>query len=121
MHKSLIVASLVLFPATAFAQDATAPTPPAVVIEKPSLSDAVPTPRETSEADGYRVAAISAGAVAGVVVANVLTGGLITPVLLAGSGGAVMSHGLGWMAVSTGTTAVGAVAGGYAGDWLYEQ
>lgn len=120
MRKSLIVASLVILPGAALAQDATAPTPPAPVIEAPSLSETVPLPRQASEEDGYRVVAISAGAVAGVVVTNVLTGGLITPVLL-GSGGAFMGHGLTWAAVSTGTAAVGAVAGGMAGDWLYEQ
>jgi hypothetical protein len=120
MRKSLIVASLVLLPGAALAQDATAPTPPAPVIEAPSLSETVPLPRQASEEDGYRVVAISAGAVAGVVVANVLTGGLITPVLL-GSGGAFMAHGFTSAAVSASTTALGAVAGGMTGNWLYEQ
>jgi hypothetical protein len=122
MRKLLIVASILLFPAAAAAQDATAPTPPAAAPATPSLSETVPIPRAESGIDGYQVAAISVGAIAGVVVANVVTGGLIAPVLMAGAGGAgVMAHGLGWMAVKAGVTAVGAVGGGYAGDWAYSQ
>jgi hypothetical protein len=122
MRKFLIVVSILLFPAAAAAQDATSPTPPAAVPATPSLSETVPLPRAESGLDGYQVAAISIGALAGVVVANVVTGGLIAPVLMAGAGGAgVMAHGVGWMAVKAGVTAVGAVGGGYAGDWVYQQ
>jgi hypothetical protein len=122
MRKFLIVTSIVLFPAVAAAQDATAPAPPAIVPDKPTLSESVPLPRSETGLDGYQVAAISIGALAGVVVANVVTGGLITPVLMSGAGGAgVMAHGVGWMAVKGGVTAVGAVAGGYGGDWVYQQ
>jgi hypothetical protein len=79
-------------------------------------------PRTESGIDGYHVAAISVGAIAGVIVANVVTGGLIAPVLMTGAGGAgAMAHGVGWMAVKAGVTAVGAVAGGYGGDWVYSQ
>jgi hypothetical protein len=122
MRKYLIVASILLFPAAAAAQDATSPTAPAAMPATPSLSETVPLPRAESGLDGYQVAAISIGAIAGVVVANVVTGGLIAPVMMAGAGGAgVMAHGVGWMAVKAGVTAVGAVGGGYAGDWVYQQ
>jgi hypothetical protein len=118
MRKFLIVASIALFPAAAAAQEATAPA----ASSTPSLSESVPLPRAESGLDGYQVAAISVGALAGVVVANMVTGGLITPVLMSGAGGAgVMAHGVGWMAVKAGVTAVGAVGGGYAGDWVYQQ
>jgi hypothetical protein len=119
MRKFLIVASILLFPAAAAAQEAPAPS---AAPSTPSLSETVPLPRAESGLDGYQVAAISVGALAGVVVANVVTGGLIAPVLMTGAGGAgVMAHGLGWMVVKAGVTAVGAVGGGYAGDWVYQQ
>jgi hypothetical protein len=120
MRKFLIVESILLFPAAAAAQEATAPAAPSS--STPSLSETVPLPRAESGLDGYQVAAISVGALAGVMVANVVTGGLIAPVLMTGAGGAgVMAHGVGWMAVKAGVTAVGAVGGGYAGDWVYQQ
>ena len=46
------------------------------------------TPADPADA-GYHVVAISAGAVAGVIVANALTGGLATPVMTIGAGGGV--------------------------------
>lgn len=64
-----IVASLLLYPvAAAAAQDA-------------------PVPRVDTDASGYRVLAIAAGAVAGVIVANIVTSGMITPMLVAATGG----------------------------------
>jgi hypothetical protein len=69
-------------------------------------------------AGSYRVVAIAAGAVAGVIVANAVTGGLATPVLVMGAGDAVLIPGSG-IYVSAATAAIGAVAGGYLGNWLY--
>ena len=60
----LALGFLLALPAMAMAQDAAAPAAPA---------DA-----------GYHVVAVSAGAVAGVIVANALTGGLATPVMTIG-------------------------------------
>lgn len=122
MRKFLIVASILLFPAAAAAQEATLPAAPSAAPSTPSLSETVPLPRAESGLDGYQVAAISIGAIAGVVVANVVTGGMIAPVMMAGAGGAaVMADGMGWMAVKAGVTLAGAVGGGYVGDWVYQQ
>jgi hypothetical protein len=64
-----IVASLLLYPvAAAAAQD-------------------VPAPRQEAEVSGYRVLAIAAGAIAGVIVANIVTSGMFTPMLMAATSG----------------------------------
>jgi len=106
-------------PAYAQAPAATVTVP---TVTAPSLSHSVPTPTTTEEASFYHVAAIATGAVAGVIVANALTAGMITPVLLAGSngGGAMMAGGgYAYAAGQAGVTIVGAVVGGYVGNWLY--
>ncbi len=85
---------------------------------------AVPVPAEQTEINGYRVLAIAAGAVGGVVVANAVTGGLITPWLTAGmaAGGAPAMVGTNVVMVNTArvvVAAAGAVVGGYVGNWIY--
>src|SRR5690625_2491739 len=82
----------------------------------------VPVPAEEVRVDGYRVLAIAAGAVGGVVAANAATGGLITPWLTAGTanGGATAGGSLlVTTAARSAVTAVGAVGGGFIGNWLY--
>ena len=97
MRKLLLALAFLLgLPAMAMAQDAAAP----------------------ADAD-YHVVAISAGAVAGVIVANALTGGLATPVITIGAGGGVAALEGGAALWSIVATAVGAVVGGYHGDWIY--
>ena len=78
------------------------------------------TPADPANA-GYHVVAISAGAVAGVIVANALTGGLATPVMTIGAGGGVAIWEGGAALWSIVSTAAGAVAGGYVGDWIYHH
>jgi uncharacterized membrane protein len=60
--------------------------------------------------DPYRVAAIAAGTLVGVIGLNVVSGGVATPVLALGTSGGVAAFA---------ATAFGAMAGGYAGSWLY--
>ncbi len=82
----------------------------------------VPVPVEETRIDGYRVLAIAAGAVGGVVVANAATGGLITPWLTAGMAGGGAMAGANMVVATTARAAVvtvGAVAGGFIGNWLY--
>jgi hypothetical protein len=67
----------------------------------------------------YHVVAIATGAVAGVIVANALTGGLATPVMTIGAGGGVAAMEGGAALLSIVATAAGAVIGGYHGDWIY--
>jgi hypothetical protein len=97
----LALGFLLAMPTMAMAQSATAPADPA---------DA-----------GYHVVAISAGAVAGVIVANALTGGLATPVMTIGAGGGVAVWEGGTALWSIVSTAAGAVIGGYFGDWVYHR
>src|SRR5260221_13690337 len=68
MRAIALALGVTLLPAAAFAQDAAAP-----------VADAAPG------VSGYRIAVIAAGTVAGVIAANALTGGLITPILLYGA------------------------------------
>ena len=85
-----------------------------------AMAQTATTPADPADA-GYHVVAISAGAVAGVIVANALTGGLATPVMTIGAGGGVAVWEGGAALWSIVATAAGAVAGGYFGDWVYHH
>lgn len=120
MRHAIVIASLLLLPVPAIAQTAATPAP--------SLSETVPLPREvTKGVSGGRVILIAAGAVTGVIVANAITGGMITPVLLLGAenglGGvaAVEAAETGWAIAQVGVTAAGAIVGGYVGNWIYGE
>ena len=65
MRAIVLALGITLLPAAAFAQTAADAAAPA--------ADAAPA------VSGYRIAVIAAGTVAGVIAANALTGGLITP------------------------------------------
>jgi|ETNmetMinimDraft_20_1059909.scaffolds.fasta_scaffold29670_2 hypothetical protein len=105
MRKILIAAALVLFSVTAQAQEAPA-----------------------TDSEGWRYVAIGAGALGGIWAANVLSAGLLMPVLAGsgiGAGGAVGVADMGahaGMFVATRAIVVvgGAIAGGYIGAWLYD-
>jgi len=131
-----VVAALLLTPGLAMAQATTAPAGAAA--PAPSLAETVPMPRLlVQEISTYRIAAISVGAVAGVVAANVLTGGFITPLVTAGMAevapAAAAAGAAATAAAATGgsaaleivqqtvVTAASAVVGGYIGDWLYGE
>lgn len=136
MRVFILLLGLIAFPLAAGAQDTTIVTPhvadggpvditPAVpsIPHSHSLSEAVPKPRLQAEVDTYRVAAIAVGAVAGVVVANAVTGGMITPILMYGSssGTAVLANGYTAAATHTLVTAGGAIGGGYIANWIYGE
>lgn len=82
-----------------------------------TLAETVPMPRVAAEVDGYRIMAIAAGTAGGLVAANVLTGGLITPVL---AGGPMITGSYVMAATQTAATAAGALVGAYIGNWVYE-
>ena len=122
MRKILLISAALVLPMNAMAQTAT------------PAAESVPTPRVEGTIDGYRVAAIAAGAVVGVIVANVVTGGMITPVLLAGAGDAGMVAAMPAVAEASVVpeaaavydtaapavvTAAGGLIGGYIGNWVY--
>ena len=72
--------------------------------------------------DPYRVAAIAAGTLVGVIGLNAVSGGAATPVLALGSaGGLAAAQGAAAYLAGLATTALGAMAGGYAAGWLYER
>lgn len=133
MRVFILLLSLIGFPLAAAAQEAvidpsavveTVPDAPVGAPEQ-SLSTAVPQPRLQAETSVYRVTAIAVGAVAGVVVANAVTGGMITPVLMYGTGtgasSAMVAGGYSAVATQALVTAVGAIGGGYIGNWIYGE
>ena len=123
--RSIIVAGLMLAPVSAFAQEATPAAPPAAsaapVTAAPATDGAGPS--------DYRVLAIAAGAVVGVAVVEFLSGGTLTPVLVAGApevmamepaaaaGAAPMDAGYSLLEVVK--VGAGAIIGGYVGNALY--
>jgi hypothetical protein len=60
--------------------------PPAAAPELSSPAQLVPMPPPEADVSRYRVLAIAGGAVIGVIAANVITGGIITPILAVGTG-----------------------------------
>ncbi len=107
MRHLVVVASLLLVPGAAIAQTAAPPT----------------VSQDGTELGGHRMLAIAVGAVAGVVIVNGLTGGMATPILLAGTGGtpvlAAAAAEPALAVVQAGIIIVGGVVGGYVGDWFY--
>jgi hypothetical protein len=109
MRKVLVAGTAVAF-ALAMTPQSFAQEAPAA----PSLSEQVPMPDTESYTGFWRITAISVGAVVGVVVVNAITGGLITPVLLAGTEGAAaapaMMQGAGAAMPAAGAAVVDAAA-----------
>ena len=122
-----LLALALLLPAAARADTSgsatAAPTAAAVntvATDAATAADAyLPLPRAmTPEVSMYRVAAIALGTVAGAIVGNVLTSGLMTPVLTAGLAGPGIAAVTGSaLAVSAVTTTFFAGIGAYLGVW----
>ena len=129
--RSLILAlTLLAFGAASVLPAAAQNAPPASVAPpgseaapSASLSASVPTPTDPDATDPYQIAAITVGAVGGIMLANMLTAGLATPAAAAagGTGVVAMEVGAGYamMASQVAVSAVGAVIGGYVGYWVY--
>jgi hypothetical protein len=127
--RGLAIAIVVLLsPLTALAETAQ----PAA----PTLAETAPMPRAPAAALSFHnVAAISIGAIAGVIVVNMVTGGMIMPILaagvaettpaavpaVAGAAAPAAMAGIDYVATASqvAVAAVGAVVGGYVGNWLY--
>jgi len=127
--RGLVIAVVVLLsPLTALADTA---QPSA-----PTLAETAPMPRPpAADLSFHNVAAISLGAIAGVIVVNMVTGGMIMPILaagvaettpaaVAGAAGAAAPAAIASVdyvatASQVAVAAVGAVVGGYVGNWLY--
>ena len=128
---AIAIVVLLLSPLTALAETA---QPSA-----PTLAESAPMPQApAADLSFHNVAAISIGAIAGVIVVNMVTGGMIMPILAAGvaettpaavpavagaAGAAAPAAMAGVDYVATASqiavAAVGAVVGGYVGNWLY--
>jgi hypothetical protein len=106
MRKFLIATVFVLMSVTAQAQEAPA-----------------------SGGDSWRYVAIGAGALGGIWVANVLSAGLLMPIVASGgigAGGGIGVAGMGaggglFIATRALITVGGAIAGGYIGAWYYDD
>ena len=127
---AIAIVVLLLSPLTALADTAQP--------KAPTLAETAPMPRApAADLSFHNVAAISIGAIAGVIVVNMVTGGMIMPVLaagvaetpaavpaVAGAAGAAAPAamaGIDYVATASqvAVAAVGAVVGGYIGNWLY--
>lgn len=71
--------------------------------------------------DGYRMLAITAGALGGAVATNMVIGGVVAPVVAGGAIGAIEGIGGAFMVAHGAAVVAGAVAGGYFADWLYRH
>jgi len=128
MRGLAIAIVALLLPLTALADNAQPSTP--------TLAETAPMPRApAADMSFHNVAAISIGAIAGVIVVNMVTGGMIMPVLAAGvaettpaavpavvgaaAPAAMASVDYVATASQVAVAAVGAVVGGYVGNWLY--
>ena len=128
MRGLAIAIVVLLLPLTAMAETAQ----PAA----PTLAESAPMPQPpAADLSFHNVAAISIGAIAGVIVVNMVTGGMIMPVLaagvaettpaaVAGAAGAAAPAAMASVdyvatASQLAVAAVGAVVGGYVGNWLY--
>jgi len=128
MRGLAIAIVVLLLPLTAMAQTAQ----PAA----PTLAESAPMPQSpAANLSFHNVAAISIGAIAGVIVVNIVTGGMIMPILaagvaettpaaVAGAAGAAAPAAIASVdyvatASQLAVAAVGAVVGGYVGNWLY--
>ena len=91
----------------------------AAAVDVDAAGEAIPVPRSMAPTVSvYRISAIAIGTVAGAIVGNLLTSGLMTPVLtggLAGPGIAAATGGA--YAVSAITTTFFAGIGAYLGSW----
>lgn len=114
--RALALALLLALPfaTTAAAQQAPAGQPEITAVQAPA-------PVVERRVDGYRVLAISAGALGGAMVGHALIGGSM-PIVMGGGGMAVLQGaGTGYMLLRGAVVAGSAVAGGYIGNWLYGE
>jgi len=71
--------------------------------------------------DGYRMLAITAGAIGGAVVTNMVIGSVVAPAVMGGAVGAIEGMGGAFMVARGAAAVAGGVAGGYFADWLYRH
>ena len=121
MRAIALALLLLLAPGLASAQSAQPAADVAkVAASSPTaMNESMPMPGGMDSVSGYRVAAISFGAAAGILVVEAMSGGMATPVLL-GAGGAAAAQG-GGTVMGTAMFAMGAWMGGAVGNWLYEK
>lgn len=115
--RSLILAAALAVPLAIPAQ-AEEPVRPWVELHPAQLE--MPT-FEERRIDGYRMLAITGGALGGAVLTNMVVGGVVAPVVLGGTLGTLEGIGGAFMVVHGAAVVAGGVAGGFLGDWLYRQ
>jgi hypothetical protein len=124
MHMRTVVFALLLLLVALGLASAQSAQPPGDATKVAASSDTatgngMQMSGDASPVSGYRVAAISFGAAAGVLVVEAISGGMATPVVLGAGGGAAVQGGNTVMA--TAMVAMGAWMGGAIGNWLYEK
>jgi len=114
--RALALALLLALPfaTTAAAQQAPAGQPEITAVQAPA-------PVVERRVDGYRVLAISAGALGGAMVGHALIGGSMPIVMGSGGMAVLQGAGTGYMLLRGAVVAGSAVAGGYIGNWLYGE
>jgi hypothetical protein len=118
--RALIFIFVLLLPSLAVAQSASSDATPSNVaaISQPAAAGAAPASSDGAWS-GYHVAAIALGAASGVLIAHIVTYGVITPILVGtGPGTAVVVLVAGGSAHEAFSTALG-VVGGVVGNWVY--
>lgn len=133
MRAMMFAVLLAMLPAVANAQtdnsittEPVAPSGSEATTGAGSPAETAPMPSGPVDVDGYHIAAIAAGAVGGVIVANIVTGGMATPFMTGATlanGVTMVANGATWLASLSelAVTGIGAIGGGYVGDWLYNQ
>lgn len=71
--------------------------------------------------DGYRMLAITAGALGGAIVTNMVVGSVVAPAVMGSAVGAIQGMGGAFMVARGAAAVAGGVAGGYFADWLYRH
>ena len=129
MRRFIVVAASTLLFATVMASENGALPASAVALEGTLRPQAAPVPGEgPASLSSFRVLAIGAGAIVGVIAANVISGGMITPILTGASfalpADAAMAEPMfetasaGVVAAQAGIIIVGGAVGAAVGNWL---
>ena len=116
MHSSQALRALTLVLLALLALGPLSPaTAPAAT---PPAKDYLPTPRHLVAArSAFQISAIAIGAAAGAIIGNILTGGLMTPILAGGLAAAAVAPTGAYVSGFLGTVA-GSALGALAGRWV---
>ena len=117
MHSSRAFRALTLVLLALFAFGPLSPAA-APAATPPASQDYLPTPRHLVAArSAFQISAIAIGAAAGAIIGNILTGGMMTPILAGGLAAAAAAPTGAYVSGFLGTVA-GSALGALAGRWV---